>query len=103
MELKAKPRSRAAARLHFAVRFFLLSALLVAGVGAVLAYTDGINSVAQIRQALRDVAQGEAHGEPPLSFYLVLGALGVTLVCLLIECVIGLRMVAGRRSAVGGN
>jgi hypothetical protein len=42
MELKAKPRSRTAARLHFTVRFLLVTALLVAGVGIVLAVAQGI-------------------------------------------------------------
>lgn len=101
MELKAKPRSRTAARLHFAVRFFLLTALLVAGVGAVLLAAQG--TLPRTLEELRPHWEKIQSGTAEVSTWLVAGGLAVFLVCLLIEGLIGLRVVAGRRSAFGFN
>lgn len=102
MELKAKPRSRTAARLHFAVRFLLLTAVLALGVGAVLAVAwDTVlpRTVEELRPFWEQLLSGTA--EVPV--WLLAVGLAVAVLCLLIEFLIGLRFVAGRRSVFGVN
>src|SRR5262245_55138397 len=102
MELKAKPRSRTAARLHFAVRFFLLTALLVAAVGTVLAAAEGI-PLPRTQEQLWPHWEQIPAGTAAVPVYLVGGGIAVAVLCLLIEALIALRVVAGRRSAFGFN
>jgi hypothetical protein len=120
MAVKKKTRSRWWSRLHFLVRFAGLTGLLCVGVGVALAYLEDIlpnvlpggawDNVAtwDFRspwEFIRDTVLGEAAVQPILrvAVGLLAGGVVAALFALLIEVLVVLGMVAGRRSAFGFN
>jgi hypothetical protein len=92
--------------LHFLVRFAGLTGLVVAGVGLSLALLDGLITWEIIETTwnqLQALAQGRAETYPPLAVSLLLGGIVAGLFTLLVEVLVVLRLVAGRRSAFGFN
>src|SRR5262249_7388663 len=102
MALTEKAPSRWWSRLHFLVLFTLLTGLLVAGVGCVLALLDGLLTPEVLTQAWDNVRAGAA-AAVPWQLALLAGGLAALLLALLFEAVVFLRVVAGRRSVFGLN
>src|SRR5437867_3563232 len=95
-----RPR-RLWSRLHFTVRFLGLTGLLAACVGLVLSHQGGLlASWDKAAAALTGLLSG---GGAMVGVYLILAGVGFTLLDLLVEALVVLRMMAGRRSAVGVN
>jgi hypothetical protein len=97
MELKPKRPSRLWSRLHFLTRVLGLTGLLAAGLGLLLGLTTDLHDVNQIVAALSQ------SGLPAVVAWLLVAGAGAVLVSLLVEVGVVLRVVAGRRSLVGGN
>jgi hypothetical protein len=88
-------------RLHFLIRLLGVTGLLVAVVGLVLARQDDLLGS---WQTFADEAQRAIDlGKGPVSVFLVLGGAAAFAVALLVELLLGLGVLAGRRSALGAN
>jgi hypothetical protein len=98
MALTENPPSRWWSRLHFLVLFALLTGLLVAGVGFVLALLDGLLTSQALAESWANLRAGL-----PWKLWVLLGGLAAVLLALLFEAVVFARLVAGRRSAFGLN
>jgi hypothetical protein len=97
MELNTKPPRRLRSRLHFLARFVGLTGLLVTGLGLLLGLDADLRTFSQVQTAL------SGSGTPRLAAWLLLGGAAAVLLSLLVELIVMLRFVAGRRSAFGGN
>src|SRR5262245_15547967 len=116
MAKKSRAPFRLWSRLHFLVRFLGLTGLLAAGFGAAFSFLEGVLSRwrlftglnAQNLQTDYDFARETVLGERGelgvrVAVTLLLAGLALALFALLIELVIGLFFVAGRRSIFGIN
>src|SRR5438093_781267 len=104
MALNKRSRSRWWSRLHFLVRFAGLTGLLVGCVGLLLVLLGDLWETVLSWQAGRAIVLGET-GDPyaRLAVGLLLGGGLAALLALLVEAILILAMVAGRRSAFGFN
>lgn len=101
MALTEQSRGQGWSRWHLAFRMLGLTGLLAAAVGVVLLSLDvDLSSWQTAWQAVRSQLD---QGAPELGAGLLLGGGLVALLALLIEVIVALRQVAGRRSAFGGN
>src|SRR6266446_1420812 len=100
MALTKKPRSRWWSRLHFLARCAGLTGLFLGSIGVVLALVEDALSWEAVRSAAVDLAGGVP---PGLALGLLLGGSLAAVLALLVEVIVGLRTLAGRRGAFGLN
>src|SRR5262249_18812320 len=93
-------------RLHFLFRFAGLTGLVCSGIGAALAFLAGILSTERLQEPhfVAETIRGQS-GDPlsRVAMYLMAGGAVLFTVALLIELIVAVRLVAGRRSAFGLN
>lgn len=101
MALSSRARSPWWLRLHFLIRFLGLTGLLAGGAGLAMALLDLDWST--WRAVVDSIVTPPADPYQRTAIYLVVGGFGAALVALLVDIAVGLRLVAGRRSAFGIN